>query len=391
MVESTLNTALRQFEVVEANLVKAERLLDTIMEAIPNSVAFGGNSDYESNCFYFDAVYASLPKIKGWKPEIRLLELDEIAQNRLDARELGEIECIVHVEQSIDEPSKSLRQYRLRFAQMRRSLVREALEKLIVGVDECIEVLSQTHESRVEVYEENLRVLEQNLAQINVLIGSDTANPGHLSVVRDILFGLNNADLETAQRCWPQATADLRKWVYSDNDPIDVDIADLENVVNSKPKGGVATKLNWSNLSAEEFERLIYALVAMAPGYENAAWLMKTNAPDRGRDVSVFRVHSDALSGTMRRRVIIQCKHWMTKSVGMAEIAILREQMKLWESPRVDVHVIATTGRFTSDAISAVENQNLSDSALRIEMWPESHLELLLASRPDLIAEFGLR
>ena len=65
--------------------------------------------------------------------------------------------------------------------------------------------------------------------------------------------------------------------------------------------------------------------------------------------------------------------------------------MKLWEPPRVDVHVIATSGRFTSDAVAVVEKHNQSDSALRVEMWAESHLERLLASRPGIIAEFGLR
>jgi hypothetical protein len=118
---------------------------------------------------------------------------------------------------------------------------------------------------------------------------------------------------------------------------------------------------------------------------------MKTNAPDRGRDLSVYRVYSDSLSGTLRHRVIIQCKHWQSKSVGPTEISALKDQMKLWEPPRIDVHVIATSGRFTSDAVAIIERQNNSDCALKIEMWPESHLEHLLASRPAIIAEFGLR
>jgi hypothetical protein len=57
----------------------------------------------------------------------------------------------------------------------------------------------------------------------------------------------------------------------------------------------------------------------------------------------------------------------------------------------VNVLVIAATGRFTADGVAAIEKHNASDSALKIEMWPESHLERLLASRPALIAEFALR
>jgi Restriction endonuclease len=140
-----------------------------------------------------------------------------------------------------------------------------------------------------------------------------------------------------------------------------------------------------------EFERLIFALISAEPTYENPEWLMKTNATDRGRDLSVYRVHTDNLGGTVRQRVVIQCKHWLSKSVGASEIALLREQMKLWDSPRVDVCVIATSGRLTSDAVTLIEKQNQSDSALRIEMWAESHLERLLASRPAIIAEFSLR
>jgi hypothetical protein len=36
-------------------------------------------------------------------------------------------------------------------------------------------------------------------------------------------------------------------------------------------------------------------------------------------------------------------------------------------------------------------NQNASGDTPWIEMWPESHLERLLASRPDIIAAFKLR
>jgi hypothetical protein len=65
--------------------------------------------------------------------------------------------------------------------------------------------------------------------------------------------------------------------------------------------------------------------------------------------------------------------------------------MKLWGEPRVAVVVIATSGRFTTDAIQWIETHNASGQPPRIEMWPESHLEYLLASRPDLVADLGLR
>jgi hypothetical protein len=93
----------------------------------------------------------------------------------------------------------------------------------------------------------------------------------------------------------------------------------------------------------------------------------------------------------MRSRTIIQCKHWLTKSVSVGDVTTLMAEMSLWEPPRVDVLVIATSGRFTTDALDFIERHNQTDRALRVEMWPESHLERLLAQRPALIAEFGLR
>ncbi len=79
------------------------------------------------------------------------------------------------------------------------------------------------------------------------------------------------------------------------------------------------------------------------------------------------------------------------RAISLSEIALLKEQMKLWEPPRVDICIIATSGRFTADAVALIEKNNQSDTALKIEMWPESHLERLLANRPAIIAEFSLR
>jgi len=154
---------------------------------------------------------------------------------------------------------------------------------------------------------------------------------------------------------------------------------------------GVVLQLKWASLTADEFERLIFCLISETEGYENPEWLTNINAADRGRDLSVTRVYADPLAGVLRQRVIIQCKHWLSKSINFDEVSSSKEKMKLWEPPRVDVHVIATTGRFTTDAIQFVEKHNQSDSGMRIEMWPDSHIERILATHPALIDKFELR
>ncbi len=396
MNDSPLNAALRHFEAAEANLVKLEKVLSEIEAAIPQGIAFGDSPEYESNCRSFDALLESLPKINGWKPQIALMDLDEIAQNRFDAQEVGEIECLMSVERQIGEPARLLREYRHRFNQKRRELIREALIELIDSIDgnlrELSKLLLDDHESNETVDNPEFEELRSNVAQINTLLGSSVSKPSRWTDLhRHMRFGMLGDLRDIIEHDWPSVKAGLRKSLYGEKEPIPVEVADLGTLVSEKPRGPVATKLRWDRLAEEEFERLIFALISSELGYENPEWLMKTNAPDRGRDLSVYRVYADPLGGTIRQRVIIQCKHWLSKSVGPAEVSTLRDQMKLWEPPRVDVHVIATSGRFTSDAVTLIEKHNQSDTALRIEMWPESHLERLLASRPAIIAEFSLR
>jgi len=396
VTDSPLNAALRHFEAAEANLNKAEKLLGEIEAAIPAGIAFGGNAQYEEDCRSFHSLIASLPKIDGWKPDITPVDLDDVAQWRFDAREVGEIDCLFVVERQIDEPARLLREYRYHFNQKRRELIRDALSELIDAIDAGLRTLARLLDgdtpSNNAVADPEFDRLRGNLAQVNTLLGSSVPKLVRWAELhRHMHFGTLGDLADIIEHDWPSVKVGLRKSLYGEREPVPVDVEDLGALANQKPRGPVATALLWERLGEEDFERLVFALIASETGYENPEWLMKTNAPDRGRDLSVYRVHTDGLSGTHRQRVIIQCKHWQSKSVGPAEIATLKEQMKLWEPPRVDVHVIATSGRFTSDAVALVEKQNQSDSALEIEMWPESHLERLLASRPAIIAEFRLR
>lgn len=396
MSDSPLIQTLRHFAAAEANLVKAEAVLAEIVAAIPSGICFGEDLEYEKNCRDFDALLAALPKIDGWRPPIALMGLDEIAQNRLDARELDEPACTIMVERRIDEPPRLLREYRHRFNVKHRALIREAVGKLVGAVDENFRTLAVAGDSArsasTSVASGDTHDLKKNAAEIALLLAHCAVNPPRWSEFYSSLQNDTSDDLATVvEQDWLTARAGLREFMYAANEPVPVDVDDLGTLVGSKPLGPVATKLKWERVDEGEFERLVFALISSELGYENPEWLMKTNAPDRGRDLSVWRVYADSLGGTVRQRVIIQCKHWQSKSVGVADIGTLRTQMRLWEPPRVDSVVIATSGRFTSDAVSSVEKHNQSDTSLRIEMWPESHLERLLATRPAIIAEFRLR
>ena len=75
---------------------------------------------------------------------------------------------------------------------------------------------------------------------------------------------------------WPAVSGGLQKSLYATDEPIPVGVSDLATLARSHLKGKVPTRLKWETLTPEEFERLIFALISVAPGYENPQWLTKT-------------------------------------------------------------------------------------------------------------------
>ena len=82
--------ALEQFEAAEANLVKLERLWPEIEKLVPMGISFGTVPEYEDRTRAYKVLLAALPKIDQWKPVAEPQDLDDIAQGRLDAHEIGE-------------------------------------------------------------------------------------------------------------------------------------------------------------------------------------------------------------------------------------------------------------------------------------------------------------
>ena len=87
-------------------------------------------------------------------------------------------------------------------------------------------------------------------------------------------------------------------------------------------------------------------------------------------------------------RVIVQAKHWLSRSVGATAVADTVAQVKLWEPPVVRGLIIATSGRFS--AVAWAEGHNDVGTAPYIDLWPDSKLETLLAQKPHLAAAHGL-
>lgn len=391
---SDLNEALRQFENTEANLIKLERLWAKICKLIPDGVAFGEDGEHEATCRIFREILKAMPGIDNFTIEDRLLDYNAIGQMRFDAMEMGEIGCRVGVEDAVYEQGRFLDEYRFKLERARRGLVRSAADNIVVEIESVLAELQEMIDMDIpsdKVDTAEWDVLKQQFTQLDVLLGGLKRPSRWGDMQRHLGFGEMHDLRDIVEFDWPEIKDGLAGVLLGEDDPIPVQAEDLSHLVKSKPKGEVLAQLAWSRLSDEDFERLVFALISSTHGYENPLWLTKTNAPDRGRDLSVDRVIKDNLVGTLRHRVIIQCKHWQTKSIGPAEIGASMTQMTLWEPPRVDVLAVVTSGRFTTDAVDLIERHNRGDSALRIEMWADSHVEMLLAKRPELIAEFQLR
>jgi hypothetical protein len=90
-------------------------------------------------------------------------------------------------------------------------------------------------------------------------------------------------------------------------------------------------------------------------------------------------------------RVIIQAKHWQSKSVRHTEVHQAIADASLWPKPVVREVIMATTGSCTADAATYVENHNGDAKLPFVQLWPEPTLRTILSEYPDLIAEYRLR
>jgi len=393
-----LDAALKQFDLTEANVSRLEVTWKEMRELIPDGIVFLAGTEegaaYASLARDAAELAGSLPAISGETLKLELPDPDDVAQGRLDANEIGEPTTLVAVERWLSEPDDAISAYRHRLDRERRKLVRSRVLELLADVDVIVSELSARvpRDGTSLIEDEEWQRLASALAQAERLVGSSIERRGRWSDLRRHLSFAQGADVhDIAEHDWPSVRKDIESALYGQREPFPIEVTDLAALAAERPAGQASTGLDWDGLEDGQFERLVLALLAGSAGYENAQLLTHTNAPDRSRDVSADRVTVDTLSGTVRQRVIVQCKNWRSRSVALNDLTVAVAAMTLWEPPPVGVLVIATTGRFTTDAVAWIEKHNHDGARPRIEPWPDTRLELLLAEWPVLVSEFGLR
>jgi hypothetical protein len=388
-----LSAVLATFDRVESNLVKLEAVWRQIERAIPEGVAFGLDTP-EMAALYdsYRQLVDSLPAIDGFVITATPMLLDDIAHTRFGYWEIDEPLGLLSFDESVLEPARDLAVYRRRLEGQRRSLVRQH----VMGVTEQIEAILRDVVLGDGIAEwsdaDRWGELAAAVSELDRLTGALVPGNARWSDLhRHLHFGASNDLSDIVTMDWPSVRNELEQSLYDDREPLPIDVDDLGELVKARPTGPVSSKVDWSRITDDQFEGLVFEIVRHAEGYENANWLMRTNAADRGRDIEVHRVVQDPLAATRRYRVIVQCKHWQSKSVGRRDLIECAESITLWEPPKVDELIIATSGRFTQDAVAWAEKRNHERLVPTIELWPDNRLELLLARRPHIAAQFGLR
>jgi Restriction endonuclease len=391
--ERELAASLELFDRVAVNLDNLQQVVDEMYEFsdISGIVIETSNARYDQLVREFADLVSGLPPIDGFSIDVIPVSMHNLGQMRIEAMDIPE--ALVGLQQVIDAAGEAVSEYRHRLQRQRRRLIRERAEELTAQVDALLTALTERYEYDGQSLrdDEDWTALDSAIRELFALLGHAELTGGRVGdLLRHLHFGQTGDAHDIANLDWPDVKPRIVAALYGDREPLPVENVDLATLAGQSSSGRVPTALDFSVLDDEGFERLIFSLFSSTDGYENVSWVMETRAPDRGRDLEVYRVTVDTLAGTIRERVIVQCKAWR-RSLSPADCQAALAPLSLWEPPAIDVLIIATTGRFSADAVRWIELHNNEGERPKFHMWADSNLETMLASRSDLVTRFHLR
>ncbi|MET9462137.1 restriction endonuclease [Streptomyces canus] len=387
-----LEELLRVMDRSAANLSKLEGVWERAQAFIPTAPSQGTHPEYEDLKRAWADLLPGLPPIDGWTITDELPDIAEMGQSFIDYLEIGEPPTSVHA--AGERPGNDLNEYRYRLNRARRRAARGRLQELVSTVDVALPLVvhNVSRDSQSVLVNDHTEQIMIAVGEIERLLGDTTERTGRWADLhRHMRFSQGHDWHDICEFDWPSVRADIEAGALGDSDPLPIPDIDLGHAASGQLTGSATLALPWDRLNDDGFERLLYDLLRSIPEHQNVQWLMNTRAPDRGRDISFERVLRDGTGGVRNERIIVQAKHWRSKPVNAPAVNETVIAGKLWAPPLVHGIVIATSGRFSSDAVAWAERHNSEGVAPYIDLWPESRLETLLAQRPDIAAAHGLR
>jgi len=237
-----LNNTIKQFDTTEANLAKLERIWSEIEDMIPSGTDFGDNPDYDDKCRAFRLVLEAMPSIDGYGIEDHLMPLWEILQARVDATDSGMAEHRMATEETIYRQGKVLREYRFRYIQARKTLIRDAIRELAAGIENLLSRMRNRLDlERLDdsVTGKNWTELQVKASQMENLFGS-MKRPDRWDLLLRHLHFAQMCDLrDILTDDWPAVTTSLPRVLYDKDDPLPAEIDDLGNSCRSQMAEGV--------------------------------------------------------------------------------------------------------------------------------------------------------
>lgn len=389
-----LDEILNALDRTAANLAKLERVWQRAVPFIPTGPVLGGSDDeYDDLRRTWRDLLVGLPPIDGWTITGELPDIQELGQTYAEYLEVDEPPP-PDMQNAAEQPGRDIGEYRHRLKRARRRAARERLRELVGLVDAGLARLTQDVDRRSDEKLKGAEVdsITEAVAEIERLMGDSAPRRGRWGDLhRHLRFSEGHDWHDIVEFDWPSVRPDIEAAAFDDTEPLPVPEIDLGHAAGAHLTGKATLALPWDRLDDDGFERLLYDLLRSIPEYQNVQWLTKTRAADRGRDLSLDRVHRDSTGSVRNERVIVQAKHWRRRSVGPDDVVAVVARMDLWQPPVVRGLIIATSGRFSSDAVDWIEKHNGAARNPLIEMWPDSRLETLLAQKPEIAAGHGLR
>jgi hypothetical protein len=274
-----LEWALDQFDRTQTNLERLQKVWERMQELVPAGISFADSSPdallYNDLTHSFYEIAASLPSLEGRGLDAEIIGLDEIAKQRYDADLLdGEPDILIPLAERMVQPDHAIADYRRRLTTKRRQLVRDRTITLVGEIDALLAGLAPRYEAdgRSVADDPQWRELRERIREIDRLTSQDVPRKGRWGEMARHLNFAKGVDLsDINEHDWPSVKKSIEGLLYSEVEPIPLQVTDLDKLVAAKPTGPVTTALDWQALEAAEFERLIFNLISDAPGYETHA------------------------------------------------------------------------------------------------------------------------